>query len=505
MQGESRVSVFDLAFAAILALWLLSVILLGGTGFPSDWKQYWFAGSSVAIIAVALLRLRGGFPTGAAATLAVIGSLAVALVLGQLLPIPYAIWSGLPGREIFVNSFVASGISPKQIPLSLDPTATRTTALALLPPLAAFLGTISLKRNYFWFLSLSILIAASVGLVLGLLQRSGGVESGLYFYTDPGQRHYATGTFANRNFFATQLFCALPFLAAFAMTMAAKLNLRPILTFGFTLVFMGVIIAVLAAVGSRAGILLAMVSLLVTVLLVLRLKPQGRSSASLGTGLVVALVALVIMAQASMVGILRLAETDPLADSRGMVSAVSFAAAKAQFPIGSGFGTFVPVYQLHETPATILNQYANQAHNDWLQMVIEGGAAALILQILFVVWLLYMLVKALRLAAQDPENAHIRAAGLAAVLILVHAVVDFPFRNAAMATFFGVCVGLLALVTARHAQTRARAPARPATSIPPVQRQRKPFTPVQGHFKPRPAPTPAVEPTVQTVEPPRDS
>ena len=51
-------------------------------------------------------------------------------------------------------------------------------------------------------------------------------------------------------------------------------------------------------------------------------------------------------------------------------------AAKAYMPFGSGVGTFVSVYPGFE-PAhdAISNVYANHAHNDLLEVWLEGGVS----------------------------------------------------------------------------------------------------------------------------------
>src|SRR5438045_7942021 len=57
------------------------------------------------------------------------------------------------------------------------------------------------------------------------------------------------------------------------------------------------------------------------------------------------------------------------------------AAAKNYAPVGSGLGSFVPVFQLFERPDTVLKQYVNHAHNDYIELFIETGllgAAALL-------------------------------------------------------------------------------------------------------------------------------
>jgi O-antigen ligase len=483
---------FDRTWACLLATWLCSMIMLGGTGFPAPAIQTYFNLSSLVLIVIGVWRLRNGMPSRAATFAAVLAGLSLALVLAQLIPIPFELWKTLPGRDVVLKSFDAIGETPSALPLSLSPDATKRAAVSLLPPLAAFIGILSVPRRMFWFISAAIFACAMIGFVLGIIQASQGAASGLFFHVDDSKAgKFAAGTFANRNFFATQIFVSVPFLAAFAMSLAERWNLRPALTYLFTFVYMGLMVAVLAAVGSRAGIILSMVSVLASILLVLRLSPARQSQIGVGKGLIAALVLMVVMAQASMVGLLRLAQTDPVSDFRGTIAAVSFKAAQDQFPAGSGFGTFVPVYQLYETPETIVNPYINHAHNEWLEVAIEGGAPALILIVVFVLWLLYMLVQALRLAPHNASHAHIRAAGLATVLMLLHAVVDFPFRTDAILTLFGLCIGFLALATAQPAlQSPRRSSSKPKEqSVGAGQRpQSKAFTPAKRPFTSRQEP-----------------
>src|SRR4029453_6182072 len=62
-------------------------------------------------------------------------------------------------------------------------------------------------------------------------------------------------------------------------------------------------------------------------------------------------------------------------------------AAKAYMPIGSGLGSFVPVYPLFETAQdTLSNRFANHAHNDILEFWLEGGIFSLALMACFAIW-----------------------------------------------------------------------------------------------------------------------
>ena len=56
--------------------------------------------------------------------------------------------------------------------------------------------------------------------------------------------------------------------------------------------------------------------------------------------------------------------------------------------LGAGFGAFEDVYHIYEPTALLIPHYINQAHNDWAQLVIEGGLPATILLLLLIGWIL---------------------------------------------------------------------------------------------------------------------
>ena len=69
---------------------------------------------------------------------------------------------------------------------------------------------------------------------------------------------------------------------------------------------------------------------------------------------------------------------DPLQDARIGFARNTITAALAFMPLGSGMGTFVPVYATFETAKdALLDTFANRAHNDILELWLEAGAMAL--------------------------------------------------------------------------------------------------------------------------------
>ena len=120
-------------------------------------------------------------------------------------------------------------------------------------------------------------------------------------------------------------------------------------------------------------------------------------------------------------------------------------AAKAFWPLGSGMGTFVPVYGIFEQPEDVhLNFYVNHAHNDLLEVWLEAGVAGLAFIGAFVLWLLrriYVLWwRNASTGFRETDLLLARAASIAVLLLLMHSLVDYPLRTGAMMTLFAfVC------------------------------------------------------------------
>jgi hypothetical protein len=126
---------------------------------------------------------------------------------------------------------------------------------------------------------------------------------------------------------------------------------------------------------------------------------------------------------------------------------VTWKAARDLLPFGSGVGSFVPVYQLYETPALALpGFYINRAHNELLDVTLETGLAGLLLIGLFCFWLGLRLIKIWRADTAWPlpvDALLARAAGCAIVLVLAHSLVDYPLRTAAISAVFALACGML--------------------------------------------------------------
>jgi len=448
------------AWPLFLGAFVVTAILLGGTSEPALLPALILRAFSIVIIAIGLIRIGFTAPNRMSAEAFAIMLGAVGLVLLQLVPLPPFLWMSLPGREFVVEGIRASGIEPGWMPLTLSPPATQLAFLALLVPIAAFVASLSLNSTGRWLLVAVILACILASILLGLAQKFQGSAGILYFY-DETNRGWATGTFANRNFFAALLYCSIPLTWALALRYSRERRFNTYVIGAFAAVMLLAVILGLAAAGSRAGIILAMIALI--------------ASASLGTSgsgspaksqtrwaIIAVVVGLLLIGQFGMVAILRLAELDPVTDYRTVISETTLRAAWDYFPFGSGFGTFVPVYAMHETPNTILSAYVNHAHNDWAELWLEGSIPAALLLLAFLAWYGLTIYRLWRARQESHDGLLIQRAGtIVCGLLLLHSIVDYPLREPALTVIFGLMCGFMTALPSRLGATEAFSRSRP--------------------------------------------
>jgi O-antigen ligase len=369
------------------------------------------------------------------------------LPLLQLIPMPPSWWKQLPERALIAEAYRQAALPLPWLPISVDPAATWRSFLSLLPPIAVFFATIFLGYRARRSLSLVVIVVALASVFLGFAQVMQGPTSPLRFFS---YTHTANsdGFFANRNHFAAFLNGVVPLTGAWIVGAIAADSRGRI--FGFTLgaIILAVLLLGIGMAGSRAGLSLTLGSALASVLLV-AVGAAGVPKGKLAVAAVVAAIVIggVLLANYAFANLLDRFATDPLADYRFQIAQATIAAAKALQPVGAGFGTFVPVYQIFEDPTALIPNYVNRAHDDWLEIWLEGGYAALTVVALFLVWFVASSVRAWRgrLARSEAaiDQALPRAASVVIALLLLHSIVDYPLRTTALSTLLAFCCSIL--------------------------------------------------------------
>ena len=133
------------------------------------------------------------------------------LPLAQLLPVSFGLWADLPGRSFYADALrqTSGGADLDWRAISLIPTMTEATWLALLPPLAVFLAAIHLTGQHLLRLALVFLGIATAEALLGLIQYGDGPNS-VFRFGNTLMGDSASGTYINRNHLAGLLEMALP-------------------------------------------------------------------------------------------------------------------------------------------------------------------------------------------------------------------------------------------------------------------------------------------------------
>jgi O-antigen ligase len=379
-----------------------------------------------------------------------------ALPLVQLVPLPPWLWTELPNREQLVAVFGLLGQELPWLPISVSPNATWVSVLSLLPPFAIFLGVIQLSYRERRVMSLIFIAVGIIAAFVGLAQVAQGQDSPLRFFAVTNESE-AVGFFANRNHFAALLYSLLLFGAAWATNVAFTVgswsdrkSFETSTIAMLTACFLGLIILIVteSITRSRAGLALTIVA--VAGALALPLADRRRSSGGVTPVRLIlasASVAIVLAVQFALYRILDRFADDPLADSRVTFARNTIAAAKAYMPFGSGVGTFVSVYPTFELPQdAISNAFVNHAHDDLLEVWLEGGAISLCLIAAFAAW---FLLRAARIWWRAPEDIRAidlllaRAATIVVPLLIAHSAVDYPLRTGAIMAIFAFSCALL--------------------------------------------------------------
>lgn len=442
----------------LCAATLLAALLLGGgthSGFPGD---VFVQMLSIALLMAALWPAYGDDELArqrARMALAICACCAIVVFL-QVCPLPFDIWSGRAGVFPDGDKTRAAGWTT----LSMAPQASLAAAISLLVPLAVFSAVLQLGFKQRMLLCRLILGVGAVSVALGFLQVAEGLESPLRFYAVTNLSE-PVGFFANRNHFAAFLNVTLVLAGVWlAQTLEASpekgaLETRSFLWISAAGAFFVVIVAGLAMARSRAGVIIAMVALAAIVTMMLgfvgfnRTQEPPRQKLRMGrVPLAIALFAVLFTLQFGLGRLLTRFEGDPADDLRIPLNVTTAETALRVLPFGTGLGSFVPVYATVEKNADAISVFANRAHNDFAELLLETGLIGAGLGVLFLTWFIRR-SRAVWFGSQTGAGSLRvlldRASSFILVLLLLHSLVDYPLRTTALGVVFAFFCGILAV------------------------------------------------------------
>ena len=128
--------------------------------------------------------------------------------------------------------------------------------------------------------------------------------------------------------------------------------------------------------------------------------------------------------------------------------------------MGSGFGTFQAVYAMHETPATMLSEYVNHAHNDWLELWLEGGIPAAMLMAAFVILFFWQAARIWNpRGPYAPMCCHAPPASACWCCCFTR-LVEYPLRMPALACIFALLLAIMLSSARKSLNQNAQTPPR---------------------------------------------
>jgi O-antigen ligase len=369
-----------------------------------------------------------------------------------LVALPPSVWTALPYRDQVAEGLGLIGVRDAWLPISLAPRATVAALLWLLPPAAMFLLVVSLPPDDRRKVSVALIAIALLSTVLGIFQLIGGPSSGLRFYevTNEGA---PVGFFANINHQVTLLLCAFPCAAVIAARFATGHN-RSTRGGGLILsIAVSIFLAIgIAASGSLAGYGLSLPAVFAALLIYRRAVAGAigaRWRAALAV-LILAFFALAILGPLNQQALSKKFDETPV--SRGPIAMNTLGEIAKSMPVGTGLGTFTPVYRRLEDPGKARKQYVNHAHNDYLELALELGVVGVLLILGFLLW---WVRRSARIWSSDFQGANLSRAGTVMIgIVLVHSFVDYPLRTSAIACVFAMACAFLVPYSERARRRR---------------------------------------------------
>lgn len=392
----------------------------------------------------------------------------VTLAVVHLLPLPPSLWQSLPGREPIVKLDSVMGYAENWRPISMSPELTRNSLWAIMAPLACFLLAIQLDFAQLIRILIIVVFFSLASGVLAIVQLTEGAGSSIYLYR-VSNFGAAVGLFANRNHQALLMVLMLP-ISVFLLVIksgALRLNRLPksSLVAQFIKLSVTVFLFVLvASTGSRSGIVLFGMVAVSTYCYFSTTSRRSVESSVAGTSssmphqtgrksqLFQFIFVLLSFAALTLFGrneaVKRLLGTTTDNEARLSIFHNLIEAALAYFPVGSGLGTFDPVFRIHETSEVLAPTYWNHAHNDWLEVLITGGAPATLILCSIIVWILHALFINRGRHSASFESQGMKFIGASIVIALALAsFVEYPLRVPILASVFAIGLALVSKCT----------------------------------------------------------
>jgi O-antigen ligase len=318
-----------------------------------------------------------------------------------------------------------------------------TIALALLYlsyAMLCFLATQTLLRGS---QARSLAVIFSVfGAVLAAFSLIQGISSNgkLYWIRQPRMGGWIYGPYVNHNHYAGLMEMLVPIPLVLALTRLASNRTRALATAAAA-----VMVGTIFLSGSRGGMLAIVAELII--LAVLLIKQKRSLGTALGIGVFLTIVTALLIwiggdEVSHRIATMGISHSEISNDIRWNIDRDAFRMFLKKPIFGWGLGTFPVVYPQFRTFDT--NFFVNQAHNDYLQLLVEMGLLGFATMLWFLLTLYRRAVKKMGNWTAEISGATTLACVLGVSGILVHSLFDFNLQIPANAALFYVLCAVAA-------------------------------------------------------------
>jgi len=397
-----------------------------------------------------------------------LGILLLGYMFFQIMPLPRHmahIFSPLSAEaqqtlnQIMIQFGETGSAASTHYTISISPSATFRSIFLLTACLSIFLvitGSIG-DRGELKRITLIIVISGFVMAIFAMIQDFTGTRL-IYWFHQPRLGGTIFGPFTNRNHFAAYMNMSLG--ATLALLLAGshtfvysrqndwreKLsfishrNTNWMIMLGYSAVLMGS--AVFLSL-SRGGITSLVAALgLVGLFAMRRYRHIQRRGLLITLGLCVAAMVFWLGWEPvfNRLNSLSTLATDPLRDTRWLATKATLQAWGAAPITGCGFGAFQHLFPLFQISALQFGRFV-YAHNDYAQLLAEGGVIGAFL-VTYIVVIFVLTAKAYRQTAIQESKLFTLGLSVGLIAIIIHSLVDFSLHRPANLFLFSLLLAL---------------------------------------------------------------
>jgi O-antigen ligase len=283
----------------------------------------------------------------------------------------------------------------------------------------------------------------------------------LYWIRQPRMGGWIYGPYVNHNHYAGLMEMLVPIPLVLSLTKIASSRTR-----AAAAAVAAVMVGTIFLSGSRGGMLAIVAEIVILAVLLIKQKQGLRTAIGIGVFLVIVVALLTWVGGAELskrIATAGSSHAELSSDIRHNINRDGLKMFLKRPVLGWGLGTFPVVYPQFRTFYT--NFFVNEAHNDYLQLLVEMGVLGFGTMLWFLITLYKRAIKKIGHWTSEISGAVALACVLGLSGILVHSAVDFNLQIPANAALFYV----LCTIAASEPFAQAARKRRVARSKPPEE------------------------------------